>query len=43
MAKAHEAWVNEILAGLDSSDTETLIELLSNLGAGSRKVPAAEQ
>ena len=42
MAKAHEAWVNEILAGFSSSDTETLIELLSNLGARSRQVPATE-
>jgi len=43
IAKAHEAWVNEILAGFSTADTEVLIELLSNLGAGSRKVPAAEQ
>ena len=35
MAKAHEGWVNEILAGFSSGDTETLIALLSNLGQGS--------
>jgi DNA-binding MarR family transcriptional regulator len=29
MAKAHEAWVNEILAGYSSAETESLIALLS--------------
>ena len=33
MAKAHEAWVNEILAGISSSDTEALIALLGNFGS----------
>jgi DNA-binding MarR family transcriptional regulator len=31
MAKAHEAWVAEILANVASAETEILIELLSNL------------
>ena len=34
MAKAHETWVNEILAGFSRSDTATMIGLLSNLGRG---------
>ena len=33
MAKAHEAWVGEILAGFSASDAETLIALLGNLGS----------
>jgi DNA-binding MarR family transcriptional regulator len=32
MAKAHEAWVGEVLAGLGSAETEALIALLDNLG-----------
>ena len=32
MAKAHEAWVNEILADFSNTDTDTLIALLSNVG-----------
>jgi DNA-binding MarR family transcriptional regulator len=35
MAKAHEAWVNEILAGFSNADTDTLIALLSNVGSRS--------
>ncbi len=35
MAKAHEAWVNEILADFGGEETETMIALLSNLGPGS--------
>lgn len=33
MAKAHETWVNEILAGVSREDTDTLIELLGSLSA----------
>lgn len=36
MAKAHETWVNELLAGFSGSDTETLIELLGALGPNAR-------
>jgi len=32
LAKAHEGWVDEILGDLSSSETETLVELLSALG-----------
>jgi DNA-binding MarR family transcriptional regulator len=32
MARAHEAWVDEILAGISNGDTETLIALLSSVG-----------
>ena len=33
MAKAHEAWVGEILLDFSVEDTETLIALLGNLGS----------
>ena len=33
MAKAHEAWVGEILAGFSVSDAEALIALLGNFGS----------
>jgi DNA-binding MarR family transcriptional regulator len=32
MARAHEAWVDEILAGLSTADAEALIDLLGKLG-----------
>ena len=32
MARAHEAWVNEILSGFSPGDTETLIALLGSIG-----------
>jgi len=44
MAKAHEAWVNEILADFSNTDTDTLIALLSNVGPrsdGVSRSPAA--
>jgi len=34
MAKAHEAWVSEILAGFSSSDTDALLALLGSFGPG---------
>jgi DNA-binding MarR family transcriptional regulator len=34
MAKAHEGWVNELLVGFSSGETETMIQLLSTLGPG---------
>ena len=36
MAKAHEGWVAEILAGFGSAETENLIALLSALGVNVR-------
>ena len=36
MAKAHEGWINEILAGFGSAETENLIALLSALGVNVR-------
>src|SRR4029079_10622798 len=39
MAKAHEAWVGEILAGFSASDTEALIALLGNLGVRPSRAP----
>jgi DNA-binding MarR family transcriptional regulator len=37
MARAHEGWVNEILAGFSPDDTETLITLLGSIGLRSSK------
>ena len=37
MAKAHEQWVGEILAGCSREDADTLIGLLGSLKAGTRK------
>jgi DNA-binding MarR family transcriptional regulator len=34
MARAHEAWVDEILAGMSAADAEALTELLGKLGRG---------
>ena len=36
MAKAHEGWIAEILAGVDTAETESLIALLSALGVNVR-------
>jgi DNA-binding MarR family transcriptional regulator len=33
MARAHEAWIAELLAGLGREDTDTLVGLLGTLGA----------
>jgi len=33
MAKAHEAWIVELLAGLGREDTDTLVGLLGALGS----------
>jgi DNA-binding MarR family transcriptional regulator len=41
MAKAHEAWVGEILAGFSARDTGALIGLLGNLGHGAARVDGA--
>jgi DNA-binding MarR family transcriptional regulator len=38
VAKVHEAWVGELLAQFNNSETETLIRLLSGIGFGA---PAA--
>jgi len=40
MAKAHEQWVSEILAGCGREDAEALIDLLGGLRAGNRKKAA---
>ena len=37
MAKAHEGWIAEILAGVDTAETESLIALLSALGVNVRE------
>ena len=36
MAKAHEAWIGELLAGVGREDTDTLVGLLGTLGAPAR-------
>jgi len=36
MAKAHEAWVVELLAGVGREDTDTLVDLLGTLSAAKR-------
>ena len=36
MAKAHEGWIAEILAGVDTAEAESLIALLSALGVNVR-------
>ena len=41
MAKAHEGWINEILAGFGSVETENLIALLSALGVNLRGAHSA--
>jgi len=41
MAKAHEAWVGEILAGVGREEGDTLIALLEAIGAGPRPRAAA--
>jgi len=43
MAKAHEAWVGEILAGFSANDAETLIALLATLGAMGSDPPAPSE
>ena len=37
IAKAHEGWIAEILAGVDTAETESLIALLSALGVNVRE------
>ena len=37
MAKAHEGWIAEILAGVDTAEAESLIALLSALGVNVRE------
>ena len=41
MAKAHEGWIAEILAGVGTAETESLIALLSALGVNVRGVHPA--
>jgi DNA-binding MarR family transcriptional regulator len=41
MAKAHEGWIAEILAGFGSAETENLIALLSALGVNLRGAHSA--
>jgi DNA-binding MarR family transcriptional regulator len=36
MATAHEAWVGEILVGLDNRETDSMIDLLGSVGAAVR-------
>jgi DNA-binding MarR family transcriptional regulator len=42
MAKAHEAWVDEILAEFNGTDTETMIELLGGLASRKRQLASIE-
>jgi DNA-binding MarR family transcriptional regulator len=37
VAKAHESWVDELLAGFDAAEAEALIEQLGGLGSGGHK------
>ena len=37
IAKAHEGWIDQLLAGFDAAESEALIEQLGALGAGGHK------
>ena len=37
MAKAHEAWIGELLGGMGREDTDALLGLLGTIGAPARR------
>jgi DNA-binding MarR family transcriptional regulator len=43
MAKAHEAWVVELLAGVGREETDTLVDLLATLSAAKRPARRGSQ